>query len=504
MQHQQSGRLAESERVCRGILAQDPHHPYALQLLAILAGQVGKIDLAIELTQSAITSNPNEAFFHSNLAKYLIDAGHYEDARLAACRAISLNPGNADAFLNRGIALQALGRGDEAATDYQRAIQLQPAMAKAYANLSNIYKDAGQIDEAVTCLRKAVAVAPDLSSAHSNLVYNLILDPKQDAGNIYREHCLWNRHHAMPLAHFIQPHINDRLPHRRLRVGYVSPDFFEHVVGFNLLPLFREHDHSQFEIYCYACVSHPDALTQRFQALCDVWRPVAGLSDEQLSAQIREDRIDILVDLTLHLTHNRLRMFARKPAPVQVTFAGYPGTTGVDAIDYRLTDPYLDPPGMSESHYSEKTIRLPHSFWCYDPHTSAASTDTGPPPSLANGLITFGCLNNFCKVNSETIRLWSNVLAAVPNSHLLLLAPEGDHRRRAVEQFNIQGITADRIMFTRHLPRAEYFNMYRRIDIGLDTLPYNGHTTSLDSLWMGVPVVTLVGHTVVGRAGLSQ
>jgi protein O-GlcNAc transferase len=195
-------------------------------------------------------------------------------------------------------------------------------------------------------------------------------------------------------------------------------------------------------------------------------------------------------------------VFARKPAPVQVTFAGYPGTTGLSAIDYRLTDPYLDPPGLHDDWYAESSYRLPHSFWCFDPE--AEEPAVAPLPALQNGFVTFGCLNNFCKINEQVLALWARVLGAVDNSRLLLLANPGSPRQRTLDFFARQGIVSDRVEFCSFRPRHEYLAAYRQIDIGLDTFPYNGHTTSLDSLWMGVPVITLIGQTVVGRAGLSQ
>ena len=223
---------------------------------------------------------------------------------------------------------------------------------------------------------------------------------------------------------------------------------------------------------------------------------------------IRADGIDVLVDLTLHMAGNRLLVFARKPAPVQVTFAGYPGGTGLEAMDYRLSDPHLDPPGVSDRDYREKTIRLPHSFWCYDPEAMNFGLSSEPEvsalPVLKSGEVTFGSLVNFGKVNGQVLRLWAEVLKNVAGSRLLLLAPEGSHRATTLELLGREGIAPSRVAFASRQPREAYLRLYDRIDIGLDTFPYNGHTTSLDALWMGVPVVTLVGKTVVGRAGLSQ
>jgi FkbM family methyltransferase len=295
---------------------------------------------------------------------------------------------------------------------------------------------------------------------------------------------------------------NDPSPERRLRIGYVSPDFSSHVVGRNIWPLLHHHDHTQFDITLYANMTHGDPMTEQFQRCADHWCPIATWSDERVAERIRQDAIDILVDLALHTQGNRLLVFARKPAPVQVTFAGYPGTTGLRAIDYRLTDPYLDPSGLNEDYSAEQVYRLPHTFWCFDPQGEEPAV--APLPAIKQGRVTFGCLNNFCKVNDGVLELWTRVLDAVPGSRLMLLSKPGSHRQRTLDFLGRLGIAAERVEFCSPRPRAEYLALYHQIDIGLDTFPYNGHSTSLDSYWMGVPVVTLVGHTVVGRAGLSQ
>jgi predicted O-linked N-acetylglucosamine transferase (SPINDLY family) len=227
-----------------------------------------------------------------------------------------------------------------------------------------------------------------------------------------------------------------------------------------------------------------------------------GLLPDQAAQLVRDDQIDVLVDLTMHMNRHHLTLFARKPAPVQVCWLAYPGTTGLSAIDYRLTDPHLDPPGLFERFYAEESIRLPDTFWCYDPLTSEPAVNG--LPALDNGYVTFGSLNNFCKVNDTTLKLWASVMKAVDRSRLVMLADEGSHRQRALDVFEQQGIAPERVTFFARHPRHQYLALYHGIDLGLDTLPYNGHTTSLDAYWMGVPVVTLVGSTVVGRAGLSQ
>jgi predicted O-linked N-acetylglucosamine transferase (SPINDLY family) len=288
---------------------------------------------------------------------------------------------------------------------------------------------------------------------------------------------------------------------RRLRVGYVSPDFRIHCQSLFTIPLLSRHDHAAFEVFCYSSVKRPDGHTRRIADYADAWRDVRALGDDALCRLIREDRIDILVDLTMHMAGGRPLLFARKPAPVQIAWLAYPGTTGISAMDYRLSDPRLDPDGF-DAHYSERTLRLPDSFWCYDPLTEPL--DVGPLPALERGHLTLGCLNNPCKLTDHTLRLWSAVMQALPAARLLLMAPPGRHRDRLSQRLSEHGIAAARVDFRAFQPRADYLRTYRDIDLGLDTFPYNGHTTSLDSLWMGVPVVSRVGRTCVGRGGLSQ
>ncbi len=233
----------------------------------------------------------------------------------------------------------------------------------------------------------------------------------------------------------------------------------------------------------------------------DAWRNITGLSDEQAAQWIRQDQIDILVDLTMHMAHNRLMVFVRKPAPVQVTWLAYQGTTGLATVDYRITDPNIDPPGLDDGHYSEESIRLADSFWCYDPCSSEATVN--PLPALERGTVTFGSFNNFCKVNPPVLKLWAQVLRAVDNSRLIMLAAAGSPRRQTLDVLQREGIAPDRVDFVPLCSRPRYLEYYHRIDIGLDTFPYNGQTTTLDAYWMGVPVVTIVGNMAVARSGMS-
>ena len=361
-------------------------------------------------------------------------------------------------------------------------------------------KDLGLIDQAISCYRRAIECEHNWRMA-SNLLYSLHLHPASTPASLFVEHRKWNESYAQALAPQAPVYPNDPDPDRRLRVGYVSPDFREHPVGRFIAPLLAHHDHTKFEIYCYACAARLDAMSQRIEEYADVWRDIVGMTHDRLERQIREDRIDLLIDLSLHGEGNRLAVFARKPAPVQATYLAYSSTSGLSTIDYRLTDPWLDPVGVGDEFYSEKPIRLPRSYWCYEADEN--TPDIAPPPSKHNGFITFGCFNNFCKMSAPALHAWRQILSQIPDSRLVLHARGKSARQRVSGFFSRQGIDPSRLSFSGFLSREQYFRQYGQIDIALDPFPYSGGTTTCDALWMGVPVVSLAGATAVSRGGLS-
>ena len=464
--HHQAGRLFEAEHAYRQILTQQPDHSETLRMLAILASQLGRRDAAMELMQ----------------------------------RVVQLKPDWANAHYDLGITLHRNNQPIEAIAAARQAIRLKPDFAEAYSVLGAALLRIGQLDEAVACYRRAIELRPDFVVAHSGLIYALHFHPDFDAEKISLELRRWNQAHAEPLKKQIQPCGNTREPDRRLRIGYVPPHFSGHVVGRCLLPLFREHEHEQFEIVCYSNSFKVNGMTQDFQEQSDLWRNIASLSDWQTAELIRSDRVDILVDLTLHMPANRLGVFALKPAPVQVTYLGYCSSTGLETMDYRLSDVHLDPPDSDLSVYSEQTIRLPETYWCYNP--GGPAPEPSPAPALAAGYITFGCLNNFAKV-SPALDLWAEILISVPRSRLILHSDPGMHLDALHDRFARKGISPDRLEFQGKYPWPKYIQSYDRIDIALDPFPWGGGITTFDALWMGVPVVSLVGRTAVGRGGTS-
>jgi predicted O-linked N-acetylglucosamine transferase (SPINDLY family) len=496
------GELEEAVSAYRTAISHREDFAEAHANLAAVLRDMARLEEAEQQARLSLQIKPDYAIAHVILGDILRQQGRLEDALGEIRSGIALQPASAEAYNALAGALRDGGDLDAAIDASREAIRLNPTSAESFNSLANALKDQARLDEAIDAYRKAVDLAPHAANIHSNLIYTMYFSPKTcDWPTIGAEHGRWRLRHEEPLRSRIQPHTNNRDTDRRLRIGYVSPDFCTHVLSFFNIPLLTHHDRERFEVYCYSNVRREDAITQRFKQSATAWRDIAALSDDQAAAQIRADGIDILVDLAQHMAHNRLPVFARKPAPVQVAWIGYPGSTGLKSIDYRMTDPHLDPPGMFDAYSSEQVIRLPDSFWCYDPFMD--EPQPGELPALRTSSTTFGCLNNFCKVNEPVLALWSRVLTGVPDSRLLLLTDPGRHRQMTLDTLAKMGIDPVRVEFLSRRPRPQYLQLYHRIDITLDTLPYNGHTTTMDSLWMGVPVVSRLGATPVGRAGLS-
>jgi len=562
VERHQAGRVADAEALCGQIVAVQPNHAGALHVLGVIAHQAGRHHGAVDLIRRSIVFHPNDPLAHSNLGESYRAIGRFDEAVAACRRALQLKPDYPEAHNNLGAALAAQGRLDEAIAAYRRASELNPDYPEALNNLGVALKDQGQLDEAVaayrralqlradhpevlnnlgnalkrrgeldealTAYRRALQIKPDYAGAHSNLVYALHYHPGHDNRSIFEEHERWNRQFSEPRKPLLQPHANDPaadhggkngkngkngnhgvvLRHandcsvdRLLRVGYVSPDFRDHAVGRYVLPLFQRHDRTRFEILCYSEVARPDWMTERLRALAGKWRHTLGVSDARMAEMIREDAVDILVDLSLHTAGNRLPMFAGQPAPVQVTWLGYPGSTGLPGIGYRLTDTHMEPPGEEPASRPEEPVRLPDCWCCYEP--ADESPEINALPALSEGRVTFGSLNNFTKVNEGVLALWARIMNVVQASRLLMLCPEGRTQERVRAFLGARGIATERVEFVGFAPRQEYLRQYQRIDLALDPFPCNGMTTTCDALWMGVPVLTLPGEMPVSRAGLS-
>jgi len=494
------GEYERAISVYQSALVIRPDDAVTRSQLGSVLHSAGRIHQAIVELQRAVEQQPKLDAALNNLGVALKDAREFNRAIEAFGRALAISPNDGDYVANLGNVYLLKGEVDEAADLYRRALALRPNAAHAHNNLGNALKDLGQIDQAISSYRRAIECEHNWRMA-SNLLYSLHLSPASTPASLFEEHRKWNENYAQALAPRAPAYPNDRDPNRRIRVGYVSPDFREHPVGRFIAPLLAQHDHAKFEIYCYAGAARPDAMSQRIEKYADVWRDMVGMTHDRLERQIREDRIDLLIDLSLHGEGNRMPVFARKPAPVQATYLAYASTSGLSTMDYRLTDPWLDPPGIGDEFYNEKTIRLPRTYWCYEADESAP--EIAPPPSKDNGFLTFGCFNNFCKVNEPALHAWRQILSQMPDSRLILHARGSSARQRVGDFFSEKGINSSRLSFSGFLSRDQYFRQYAQIDIALDPFPYPGGTTTCDALWMGVPVVSLAGATAVSRGGLS-
>ncbi|CAN0068996.1 unnamed protein product, partial [Phaeothamnion confervicola] len=435
-----------------------PDYPEAYYNLGIALKATGDNDAAMAAYREAIRVDPNSAQSYNNLGVTLTDAGRIGEATEMLRKAIELQPDYSEAHYNLGIALKVTGGLDAAIASYRKAIEFAPNSPRALSNLGVSLMETGLLEEALACFRKAIALNPDFAIAHSNLVYTMYFAHGYDCKALYEEHVSWARHHAPPMKKHIRPHDNDRSPGKRLRIGYVSPDFRLHPVGRFLLPLLAHHDHENFEIIAYSSVAKPDAFTKRLRAEVDVWHDITALNDLEAVEKIRQDGVDILIDLTMHMSHNRMPLFCAKPAPVQASYLAILGTTGLDTMDYRISDPYVDPPPESDEYFTEKTWRLAHSCWCFEP--LIMSPPVSELPALSSGTVTFGCFNNFAKSTLPTLQLWASLLQSLPNSQIAIHANPGKHQIRLLEIFAAAGVSQERVRFFGSTGLEDYLAQY--------------------------------------------
>ncbi|MEA3412502.1 MAG: tetratricopeptide repeat protein [Pseudomonadota bacterium] len=458
---------------------------------------------ALQSYDRATSLMPFSAMFHFNRGNALYRLGRLDEAEAAYRKASQIDGNYAGPHANCGAVLMAKRLLDEALVEIEEAIRLKPDYAEAHNNRGNILSDKGQFHQASKAYRKAIEVRREYHEAWSNYLRCLNYDPSVDEATLVTEHQNW----AAQLKRTNtagQVHENSPDPNRRLRVGFVSPDFGRHPVGFFLIPVFNERDHDRFEFYCYSGRVLEDNITALLKNGADTWRSTIGVPDEALAAQIRADRIDVLVDLTGHFGNNRLPMFALKPAPVQFHWAGYSHTTGLPEMDYALWDPYRVPEGK-EARFTETVVRLPDASFCYAPHED--TPDVVLSPVARYGYVTFGSFNNTTKVNEGVVELWAKVLLSVPESRLMLNSKPFagiKERERFESLFASHGIPAERLILTKGAADyGELLGEYGEIDIALDPFPFSGGATTQEALWMGVPVVTMPGSTPMSRQTYS-
>lgn len=496
----ENGEIEEAMNAYRRALGVKPELAEARNNLGHLLTEWGLLDEAIGELRTVLRQRPDYAEAHNNMGNAFWNRNERAEAMASYREAIRSKPGYLVAYHNLGNALREEGRLDEAAALCEEALKRNPEDAETRNTLGNVRKDQGLLEAALAEYRGALGCKPGWAQVHSNVIFTMHLREESD-GAIFDEQQRWNRQFAEPLRDSILPHRNDRSPERRLRIGYVSPDFRSHAVAFFLAPLFEAHDHTACEIHCYSDARRPDAVTARLREAADAWHEVRRLTDAELAERVGEDGIDILVDLAMHTANNRLLTFARKPAPVQVSWLAYPGTTGLETMDYRLTDAWIDPAETEGKLSGEEAIRLPDAWCCYAP--ILPFHEVCPLEAQESGKVTFGALNQFCKVDEKQLDYWSRLLGTVAQSRLLMICPEGQTRDRVRSIFAGNGIAHERVELVGRCDWSEYACLFQRIDLALDTFPCNGMTTTCHALWMGVPVITREGSRAVSRAGGS-
>lgn len=496
------GRPEEAIASLRTGLEIEPGNSRARNQLGESLLNAGCAEEAIQALQETLRQDPSLVEAHNNLGLALAETGDRQSALALFRKTLALEPNFAAAHYNLANTLERQSKLSEAIAAYREAIRCDPRYYEPNNNLGGVFQALGMLDEAQDCYRRALDLAPETAQTHSNLLF--CLNYRNDLGHedVFASHRGWGESHSLPPIDIASSRCD---ADRCLRIGYMSPDFREHSVAYFAEPVLSAHDASQFEIVAYADVTRPDAVTQRIRQAVPEWRDITGLDDEHVVELVQADKIDILVDLAGHTGRNRLRVFSAKPAPVQVTYIGYPNTTGLDAIDYRLTDSWADPVGETEPLHSEELIRLEGGFLCYLPPGN--TPQTREPASLKRGHTTFGSFNNLAKVTPEVVSVWSEILTAVPSSRLLLkgkpFSDEFAHRRYQT-LFSHHGVAADRVERVGRIESTDaHLDLYNHVDIALDPFPYNGTTTTCEAMWMGVPVISLAGQVHAGRVGVS-
>lgn len=484
------------------VLEQHPEHVLALNNRGNVLRDMNRLEDALASYDRVILVKPNHAAAFNNRGVVLHALGRFDAAVASYSRALALKPGYADAHRNLGLAYLKQGNPDAAADSFNKAMSLKPEYAQAYTNLGTARLQQNKPEEAILCFKRALEIKPDYAEAYSDYLLALLYRSSATPEALLAAHRGFAERFETPLKMNWPVHVPPRIVSSRLKVGYVSADFRNHSVARFIEPVLAHHDRSRVEVYCYYNNFQQDTVTARIAAREEHWVVCKGWSNARLAERIRADGIDILVDLAGHTGDGRLLSFARKPAPVQVTYLGYAATTGLSSMDYRITHADVDPPG-SDKYYSEVLYRLPRSLWCYRPPTGMPAV-TAATPAIKNGFVTFGSVNNLAKISPETTTLWLEILRRVPGARLVMTGvPEGSARRGLQELFVGAGIAAERVHMEGRLSDADFWQLLQTIDITLDPFPYTGTTTTCEALWMGLPVVTLQGTTCVARSGYA-
>lgn len=494
----EQGRLDEARKCYKRALEADPEYPEALSHLGVIQRRRGAAIDAVALFERALKVKPDFAEALANLGIAFLDMGKREAAEPYLIRALELRPDFPEAIHNLGLLRYLQQRLDDAEMLFRRSLELRPDFAEAHNNLGIVLKDKGRLDEALKEARRALEIKPDFAEAHTALIFSLDFVIEAGFAEHQAERKRWFERFGKRYAAVSKRHPNEPDPERKLRIGYVSADFRRHSAVFSFGPVLRNHDRSHFEVTCYSSVPVEDDVTADLKAHVDHWRPVLGTPDEDLAGLIRRDKIDILIDLSGHSHGNRLMVFARKPAPVQVTAWGHCTGTGVPMIDYLFADPVTIPADV-RAHFAETVYDLPCAIGYEAP---SYAPEVMPPPASRGRPLTFGSFNRLSKVTAMTVALWARLLTAVPGTRLLLkdrqLHGEAE-RNRMIAAFAAHGIAAERLELQGGSSHPAHMAAMSEVDIGLDPFPQNGGISTLEPLWMGVPVIARLGNSVPSR-----
>lgn len=502
--YHQSGQLELAEATYKELLNRYPKVPEAKSLLALVLGELGRYAEAVEWINKAIVENPAEPSFHNNLGALLVKMGEDVDAEKSFRTAIGLQNDYRAGWLNLAEMQSRTGRISDAVESYEKVLEIDPADAAVWSNMASDYSNIGDIDNAMFCYQTASRICGDPLVLLSNALFASNYDHRLSVSERVSMHMAAGKMIEERAGRLEPPPSHPTAgADGRLRIGFVSGDFKYHPVGYFVEGVLKNIDRNRFDIRLYSTIRYEDALTTRIKANCDGWTCLLALDDDAAAKVIRDDEVAVLFDLAGHTGQNRLGIFARKPAPIQVSWLGYYATTGLSAMDYVLVDPYLCKPEWQDQ-FSEELMFLPKTRLCFTP------PEDGPEivrlPALQNGRITFGCFNNLAKVNGKVVEVWARVLLSVPDSRLMLKSKglaDAPTRERVTKHFSSLGVDAGRLILEGWSQRGDYLATYNQVDITLDPFPFAGATTSVESLWMGVPVLTMMGDTLVSCQGAS-
>jgi protein O-GlcNAc transferase len=492
-------RFEEAASAFEQALLHEPGSVAAHAGLGVTLQRLGDSQRALPHLLVAANADPSARDLNLLVAQLLLQGGQAVEGQARLAALARSHPADAEVAYFLGVALRDAGDRDGALAHFRDFVQRYPEHAGGLEALAVLLRDAGFIDAALAAYARAADLRPDLASAASAVLFHEHYRV-HDRAQLFRRHVEWGQRFAPGQPRSFPARSAD--PERRLTIGYVSADFNQSSAAAFIQPILDMHDRRAFRVACYSSSSRVDAVTARLRNAVELWCSIATMDDAAARERIEEDAVDILVDLNGHTRGGRLGLFGLRAAPVQVTYLGYGATTGVAAMDYRVTDTWLDPPGASENYYVERLVRPPESMWCFSPPPDAPAV--GPLPAAAGNGITFASLNNFSKASDAALLSWACILELLPRSRLVLVGvPAGPARRRALDLFRARGVSESRLLCHERIGFAAFLDLHSEIDIALDPFPYTGGATTCNALWMGVPVLTLEGQAVFARSGSS-